>query len=94
MKTNIQKRFKVILNSYNESLKPRSGKVECIIAVRRIGGYCLKDAKYITENLPQLILNNITKEEAERAVDVFAVCGAKAEMIEMEDKDLDNSCEV
>ena len=64
--------FSVILDSIGEK---RPGVILC---VRKITGVTLSEAKSMVDTVPVVILKNVSKEEAEEAVEKLKVFGAEA----------------
>ena len=64
--------YDVVLESYNDQ------KIECIKVVRELTGVSISEGKIIVESAPCIVVENLSKEEAEAARDKFNAAGGTA----------------
>lgn len=64
--------YDVVLESYNDY------KISCIKVVRELTGMRISDAKKLVERAPCIVVENLSKEEAEAARDKFNAAGGTA----------------
>lgn len=67
-------RFRVVLTHFGDSL------IEAIKMVRDVTGLGLADAKALVDNVPSVIKDNLSAEEAESLAEKFRLAGMKVEV--------------